>query len=218
MTTVTVASSLVLDDDMFEQSREQLALYAPDEVEDFTWERFVARESWLLIPDVENPDLPWYKAEFVIKNRPPYEQTVKLNVWMSADLRRNGAPQPHSHPWESFTGHVFMGGYVEDRYRPVRASLIANDPHSAHDVGLRDLARDVVHRAGSHNDIDQTIFHEVTEVLEPGRTLSLMNCGLGRPGGWGYLDPETGLYIPSSESETDPRFRELFLDRNPHRR
>ena len=33
---------------------------------------------------------------------------------------------------------------------------------------------------------------EVVEVLEPGRTLSLMICTEGHVGDWGYLAPQTG--------------------------
>src|SRR5690242_3091849 len=112
---VTVATSLVLDDEMFELACVALGEYAPEQVEAFTWERFIARESWLLIPDVEHPDEPFYKAEYVIKSGKPYLQTVKLNLWRSPDLRKNGAPMPHNHPWP-FVGHVLMGGYREDRY------------------------------------------------------------------------------------------------------
>jgi hypothetical protein len=216
MTGVRVAPALVLDDEMYELAREALARYAPGEVEGFTWERFVARSSWLLIPDVEHPDEPWYKAEFVIKNRAPWSQTVKLNVWRSPDLRRDGAPMPHSHPWP-FTGHVLMGGYQEDRYTVGRPDLLA-DPHSRWDVGLAAVNQGVVHQAGEDNELDLVTFHEVTEVLEPGRTLSLMDCGIGRKEGWGYLDPGSGLYTPNKQSPSDPRFRALFLDRNPQLR
>lgn len=219
MTTITVAPALELDDEMYGRALAALGEYAPDQVENFTWERFTDRTSWFLIPDVEHPDEPWYKAEFVITPKgPPYDQTIKLNVWRSADLRRDGAPMPHSHPWEFFTGHVLMGGYEEDRYEVQHADLLATDPHSPWELGSVEVEQDVLHRAGEHNGIAQTTFHEVTRVLEPGRTLSLMDCDLGRKEGWGYLDPDTGLYTPNKQSPTDPRFKALLLDRNPHLR
>lgn len=217
MTTITVAPALELDDEMYELARTALGEYAPDEVENFTWERFVARKSWFLIPDVEHPDEPWYKAEFVIKHGAPYLQTVKLNVWRAPDLRRDGAPMPHSHPWP-FTGHVLAGGYREDRYKVERPNRLLVDPHSSWEVGLANVTQGVLHQAGEDNDLDLTTFHEVVEILDPGRTLSLMDCDLGRKEGWGYLDPDTGLYTPNKQSETDPRFKALLLDRNPHLR
>lgn len=46
------------------------------------------------------------------------------------------------------------------------------------------------------------------------RTLSLMTCGPSNgKGAWGYLDPDTGLYTPSS---TDPNFKRLLWSLNPH--
>src|SRR5687767_5409352 len=157
MTVIKVAPALELDTEMYELAREALSEYAPDKVENFTWERFVTRESWFLIPDVEHPDEPWYKAEFVIKNEAPWSQTVKLNVWRSPDLRRDGAPMPHSHPWP-FTGHVLMGGYEEDRYSVEHADLLA-DPYSFSNVGLGNVAQGVLHQAGAHNLIDLVTFH-----------------------------------------------------------
>src|SRR5688572_4053597 len=114
MKRITVAPDLVLDEEMYELALDGLCQHAPDQVGTFTWERFIARESWVLVPDVEHPDEPFYKAEFVIKQKAPYLQTVKLNVWRSPDLRKDGAPMPHNHPWP-FVSHVLLGGYEEDR-------------------------------------------------------------------------------------------------------
>ncbi|HJP81279.1 MAG TPA: hypothetical protein VJ841_02720 [Candidatus Saccharimonadales bacterium] len=216
MTSVTIAQGLTLDEEMFERSLEAVRECVPDRAPTFTWEFFTTRENWLLIPDVEHPEEPWYKAELVIKQGAPYLQTNKLNVWRRPDLRRSGAPMPHSHPWRKFTGHLLMGGYKEDRYEVERASVLSEDPFSEADLGGVHVKQDVIHQAGQRNLIDETTFHEVTEVLEPGRTLSLMDCGPGRKEGWGYLDPETGLYLPNKKSPSDPRFKKLFLDRNPH--
>jgi hypothetical protein len=217
MTGITVAPNLVLDDDMYDLARAALSMHAPDEVEGFTGEQFFARESWVLVPDPEHPEVPWYKAELVIKNRAPWDQTLKLNVWWSPDLRKSGEPLPHSHPWP-FTGHVLLGGYTEDRYEVADPGSLLVDPHSFGEVGLANIAQGVEHRAGQGNEIDLVTFHEVTAIHEPGRTISLMNCGLGRKDGWGYLDPSTGTYTPNKQSPTDPRFKTLLLDRNPHLR
>lgn len=218
MKKVKVTPELILDEDMYGLALEALGLYAPDRAAGFTWEWFTARKSWMLIPDVEHPNDPWYKAECGVQNGPPHIQTIKLNVWRSADLRRDGVPMPHSHPWNEFTGHVLMGGYEEDRYEVVQKALLAGSPRKQHSVGVGSVTNDVRHQAGDHNLLPLTTFHEVTKVLEPGRTLSLMDCGPGRKEGWGYLDPETGLYTPHEDSPIDPRFMQLLRDRNPHKR
>lgn len=221
MTGITVAPSLVLDDEMFELARVALGLYAPEQVEGFTWERFVARESWLLIPDVEHPDEPFYKAEYEIKSGAPYTQTIKLNLWRSPDLRKDGAPMPHNHPWP-FVGHVLMGGYREDRYEVGRnRNKVLVDPFQQWDVGGTSLTTGVLHQAGDDNGIELTTFHEVTEILEPGRTLSLMDCDLGRKDGWGHLEPDDKgdlVYVPNKQGALDVRFKALLFDRNPHLR
>lgn len=214
---VNVAPSLVLDEEMYEAALDGLNRCAPGLIKGFTWEWFTARENWRLIPDVENPDEPFFKAECIIQQEPPYLQTIKANIWRSADLRRDGAPIPHSHPWP-FKGHLLLGGYNEDRYTVQHTNRLTVDPYSQWEVGNISQTRGVTHAAGGTNSIGLTTFHEVTRVHEPGRTLSLMDCDLGRKGGWGYLDPDSGLYIPNKQSPIDPRFKSLFLDRNPHLR
>ncbi len=204
MNRFTVAPSLVLDDEMYELALDALGQCAPEQVAGFTWNRFIDRESWRLIPDVANPDEPFFKAECKVKHGPPYEQTIKLNVWRSPDLRRDGAPVPHNHPYRRFRSRILRSGYTEDRY-------------TVHD-GRVELERDCLHQAGGVNDMPHDVFHEVTSVLEPGRTLTLMDCGPSKKEYWGYLDPDTGLYTPNKKSPIDPRFKMLLLDRNPHLR
>jgi len=220
MKRITVAPSLVLDDEMFELALIGLGEDAPEQVDTFTWERFIARESWVLVPDVEHPEELFYKAELVIKHGAPYHQTVKLNYWVSPDLRKDGAPMPHNHPWP-FRGRLLKGGYKEDRYEvKLNRNKILVDPHSRWTVGGMDLTQGVTHVAGNVNDIGLTTFHEVTEILEPG-TISLMNCDLGRKEGWGHLEDDgTGEleYVPNKLGQLDERFAPLFLDRNPHLR
>jgi hypothetical protein len=48
--------------------------------------------------------------------------------------------------------------------------------------------------------------------LEPGRTLTLMVCGRGNKGQWGYIDPDTGEY---RDNEPDPTFLERAKRINP---
>jgi len=217
MVDIVVAPGLTLDEEMYETAKAAVGRYVPDKLAEFTWERFVARESWRLIPDLEHPEEPFFKAEMIIKQEPPYTQTIKLNVWRSADLRRDGTPMPHSHPWP-FVGHVLMGAYVEDRYEVSLPNRLLVDPHSQWNLGSVNLVSGVIHHAGLRNHMELDTFHEVVEVLEPGRTMSLMDCDLGRKDGWGYLDPDTGLYVPSKQSPISPGFKALMLERNPHLR
>lgn len=217
MSSITVAPGLVLGDDMFELAHLALTEYVPEEAARFTWERFTDREGWVLVPDTEHPELPWYKAEFLVTAKNSFDRTMKLNIWQSPDLRRSGAPMPHSHPWE-FTGHVLTGGYVESRYQVSNPDQLLADRLVPQNIGLAGVSANVTHLAGDDNTIELPTFHEVTEILDPGRTLSLMDCGAGLKDGWGYLDPNTGLYTPVKQSPIDPLFLELLFDRNPHLR
>lgn len=224
MTSVTVAPSLVLDDEMFELARAALAARAPEQVEKFTWERFTARKSWVLVPDTENRqklDDPWYKAEFVIKHGKPYRQTVKLNIWRFPDLRRDGAPMPHNHPWP-FVGHVLLGGYEEDRYEVAsNSNKVLIDPFQKWEVGGTNVTSGVLHQAGEANDLPLDVFHEVTQILDPGRTVSLMDCDLGRKDGWGHLEEDDKgnlVYVPNKLGELDTRFKPMLRALNPHLR
>lgn len=218
--TVDEKFNFVLDDEMYELARAALEEYAPEEVPNFTRERFVRRESWLLIPDMEYPGLRWYKAEFQVKHGAPYHQTVKLNVWQLPDLRKDGAPIPHNHPWPFF-GHVLAGAYKEDRYEvDINRNKILVDPYQKWEVGGTSVTSDVVHQAGEINDLPLTTFHEVTEILAP-NTLSLMNCDLGRKEGWGHLEDDSKgnlIYVPNKDGELDERFMPRMLELNPHRR
>lgn len=201
----TVAPGFVLDDDMYELARQEVALRVPDKLAGFTLERFVARESWRLIPDVENPDVPFFKAEMIVKNEPPWSQTNKINVWFAADLRRDGEPIPHNHPWKVFRGYVLMGGFVDDRY------TVQN--------GQVQVQKDCEHAAGQVHAIEHHVYHEVTGLLgKPGRTMTFMDCGPGIKEDWGYLNPDTGLYTPNKESLIDPRFQAALHALNPHLR
>jgi hypothetical protein len=221
MKRITVAPGLVLDDEMYELARIALGEEAPEQVASFTRQRFYDRVSWVRVPDVEFDDLRWYKAEFVIKHGKPYHQTIKLNLWNSPDLRRDGAPIPHNHPWP-FRGVLLKGGYKEDRYEvELNRNKILVDPYQKWDVGGMDLTQGVEHVAGDVNDLDLTTFHEVTEIFEPGQTLSLMNCDLGRKDGWGHLEDDGKgnlVYVPNKLGELDTRFKPRMYALNPHLR
>jgi hypothetical protein len=223
MRRVTIAPALVLDEEMYELTRAALWRLAPKVAAGFTWNRFVTRKEWLRIPDVENPqnfDEPWFKAQMTIKSGPPYDDSYRmfrLNLWRSADLRCSGGPEPHSHPWKRFEGHLLTGGYVEDRYEVERPTLLARDPFSPLKLGSVRVEQDVMHQAGQHNTLLWTTFHEVRGVLAPGRTLSLMDCsGPVRREGWGYLDPDTGLYTPNKKSPVQKQFKPMMYALNPH--
>lgn len=221
MNVVSVAPGLVLDGEMFAVAREALRQYAPDQVMGFTWGRFIARKSWVLVPNMGHPDEPFYKADFVIVQNASYPnpRTLKLVLWRSPDLRGGNRPMPYNHPW-AHVDHVLMGGYRENRYLVDCNNRILVDPFSRWAVDkLVVLQRGASHRAGSHNVVPLTVFREVTEISDPGRTLTLMDCDLGRPNGWGHVEEDvnrTRAYVPTGQGRLDSRFRELLLERNPH--
>jgi hypothetical protein len=195
---IVVVPGLVLDDEMYEIAVAALRQHAADLVSGFTWDRFTARRSWCLVPDANRPDVPFYKAELVLLDEAPWTRTVKLNVWTAADVRKDGAPWPHKHPWP-FDAHLLLGGQKESRYVV---------------TGGRVEMTTCEHVAGDVNGVPLDVFHEITEILAPGRTMSLMDCGPSQGiGSWGYLNPDTGAFIPTAP---DPEFAALLLDRNPH--
>ena len=69
--------------------------------------------------------------------------------------------------------------------------------------------------AGGVNSVGREVYHEVTEVHAPGGTLSLMVCGRGERGRWGYLDLATGLHRAAAP---DPGFGERLRALNPQHR
>lgn len=219
MRTFVITDGFVLTDEMYELARFALERRAPDLVERFTAERFFNLNSWLLVPDVGHPDLPFYKAEMTVLNEWPWDRTFKFNVWFAPDLRQDGRPMPHSHPW-GFESELLTGGYVEDRYELADDSRLIDDPFSSFEVGAVDVSTGVLLEAGAEgrnrNRIPRQVFHEVKEVLVPGGTLTCMHCGPGVKGGWGYLT-ESGLYVPNADSPFNEEFQRLVEDRNPHR-
>jgi hypothetical protein len=192
MQSVQIIPGLHVDEEMFERATEALAAHTPDQK--ITWESFIDQNNWLLVPD---PDGFGYKAEYKVLQSA--NRTIKINLWMSPDLRAGDAPMPHNHPWP-FTAYVLMGGYKESRYKVVDGNVITTTE---------------VHRAGDENDVPIDLFHEVTEIHEPGRTLTLMVCGEGIQGEWGYIDPETGEFRPN---QPDPSFKMHLRERNPRLR
>ncbi|MFE7135431.1 hypothetical protein ACFVIM_31685 [Streptomyces sp. NPDC057638] len=196
MTTVEIAPGLVLDDEQFGAAEAGVAARAPG-LGALTWERFTTPRDWTLVPDECGRG---YKAEFVLFST--RAATAKVNVWFAPDLRRGREPfpHPHSHPW-AFDAHVLLGGYDEDRYTP--------------DGGAIRAERGVEHRAGGLNRVPLEVYHEVTAVHEPGRTLTLMVCGPGERGRWGYLDLATGQHRGAAP---DPGFTERLKALNPQHR
>lgn len=192
MTTTTIIPGLVVDETLFEAAADGITTHLPD-LAPLSWETFTASTGWTLVPD-EHGDA--YKAELVLRNT--IESTVKINLWTLPDRRGGEQPKPHSHPWE-FTSRILLGGYTEDRY------------DTAGDLVSTEL--NAVHRSPSANHVPRSLYHEVTEIHEPSRTLTLMICQRGERGTWGYLDVDRGCHVPN---EPDP----LFLDRlralNPH--
>jgi hypothetical protein len=161
-----------------------------------TWERFTAGGDWTLVPDDAGR---LYKAEYVVTNTPA--QTVKVNAWFGPDRRGGERPMPHNHPW-AFDAHILLGGYEEDRYHLANGTVRDN-------LG-------VVHREGGTNAISREVYHEVTG-LRPdydGHVLTLMVCGRGQRGTWGYLDIDTAEHTLAAP---DPAFTARLAALNPHR-
>lgn len=192
MERIEIIPGLIVDEEMYQRAVRGLEQHAPSGK--LTWEAFTDEHGWLLIPD---PDGAGYKGELVVRREE--DCTVKINLWMAPDLRAGAEPAPHNHPWE-FRAHVLMGGYTEQRYQVLDGEVHAE-------------ARS--HDAGGQNHVPLDVFHEVTHVHTPARTLTLMVCGQGRKGNWGYLDVDTGAF---EENQADPTFKARLQTLNPRLR
>lgn len=191
-TTVTILPGLTLADDLYEAARAGLAEHLP-ELPALTREQWTTPTSWWLIPEADGI---MSKAELTLVKSEGL--TAKLNVWFRPDLRG----MPHNHPWKTFTGHLLAGGYDENRWH--------HDPEHGRVVDELGLS----HLTGQANRVDKHVFHEVCAVHQPGRTLSLMVCGTGVRGDWGYLD-DSGRYLHHSTQPVDG-FDRMLADLNPH--
>ncbi|MGF7229460.1 MAG: hypothetical protein ACQR33_05795 [Candidatus Saccharibacteria bacterium] len=191
---VPIIPGLTVSDDMFERAEVAITKLnlTPDFL--FTWRSFTDPKKWLLIPD---PECFGYKAELTLHQTE--QSTIKVNIWYGPDLRAGETPKPHNHPWD-FTAHVLLGSYNETRYDSSNSGA--------------PLIQDRVHAEGGQNHVPLHVFHEVTEV-EPGKTMSLMVCGRGTKGQWGYIDPHTGAFELTAP---DPTFRDRLLQLNPQHR
>lgn len=194
MNSTVIVPGLVVNGDMFDRATAALGLKAP-ELPPLTWEQFIDDANWFLVPD---PDGFGYKGEYVVLRTA--ERTIKLNRWMGPDLRSGQQPMPHNHPWELFVADILLGGYTEERYEVVDGE-VRNSTSS--------------HREGGVNSIPKGVYHEVVSI-DPG-TLTMMDCGLGTKGDWGYIDPRTGLYTHNSDAP-DPTFMDRAKALNPRLR
>ena len=187
-----VLPGLTITDTLREAAVHGVAVHAPD-LAHLLPRLLLDPTAWWAVPD-ERGDA--YKHELVVHTT--RERTLKLNVWTLPDLRGGQTSRPHSHPWP-FVAHILHGGYTEDRYLPDAGTVLAH--------------RRVEHAAGEANDVGLHVYHEVTEIHEPGATLSLMVCGPGERGRWGYLDTDTGAH---RAVERDLAFRARLAALNPH--
>lgn len=196
MRTLEIIPGLTVDDTMFETAADGIARLAPT-LGPLTYADFTDPRTWSNIPD-DQGELS--KSEKTLTRTA--ELTLRLNVWYREDLRGSGAPMPHNHPWETFTGNLLMGGYDEDRWT-------LTDPGNV----IENL--DVHHGAPAANIVDHRTYHEVRGVHAPGRTMSLMVCGRGRRGDWGYLDVVTGEH---RKLQPVTNFDAMYAALNPHQR
>jgi hypothetical protein len=184
-------------DEVYEKVRALLAAEASHLFPALSWEQFTRPPGGVLaIPDNRGEVS---KVELILASDP--EATVKVNRWDRPDLRAGDRPAPHNHRWSLMESTILSGGYAEARYRAVRGGVESEQAE---------------HTAGQRNQVPHPVFHEVTEILAPGETWTLMICGVGQPGDWGYLDPDTGHYKHNKEVSPDPNFAATFKALNPH--
>lgn len=139
-----------------------------------------------LIPNAKGEG---YKTELIQVQSP--DLTVKWNWWHLPDCDR----LPHNHPW-NFTSLIHYGGYTERRFWVENGKVYSEER---------------TYKEGEVNQINKDEFHLVTSVLP--RTLTQMTCLEATKGNaWGYLDIDTGLYIPAQK---DPDFMERLYKLNP---
>src|SRR5919106_4229624 len=182
-----ILPGLVLDDELYEAAAAGIAEFAPEHAP-LTRERFTTPTEWAMIPD-EHCDL--VKAEMVLSRS--IEATRKINIWFAPDLRGDAFPLPHSHSW-FFESHVLLNGLTEDRY-DTNGDQVTTEYN-------------VAHRFGTSYQVPKHLYHEVTDIHgEPGRAMTLMVCGVGKRGDWGYLDVDTGAH---RQIEPDPDFSKRF--------
>ncbi|MFF4607905.1 hypothetical protein ACFY12_34855 [Streptomyces sp. NPDC001339] len=187
-----IIPGLIVDEEMYDKAVHGLIEHTPEEK--LTWESFTDEHSWLLIPGLDGAG---YKAELVLRREK--DRTIKINLWMAPDLRAGQTPAPHNHPWE-FHAHILMGGYTEQRYQLVDGKVRTETQ---------------IHEAGGQNHLPLDIYHEVTKIHAPARTLTLMVCSGGRKGDWGYLNTETAVF---AANQPDPTFKAHLQALNPRLR
>ncbi|MFJ9420655.1 hypothetical protein [Streptomyces sp. NPDC101249] len=193
MDPIQIAPGLTLTEQQYAVAAAGCAARAPD-LDQLSWETFAHPTNWWLIPE---KDGRLAKAELVLREDP--DRTVKINLWFLPDLR-DTLPRPHSHPWD-FSARILSGGYAETRYT-------ASDGQVS--------VENVEHGASATNLVGRQVFHEVTALhSHPGGTVTLMTCGPGIRGSWGYLNPDTGRRTPPA---SDPGFPARLKALNPHQR
>jgi hypothetical protein len=213
-----------LDEELFEAARDGVEMHLNHPgIPPLTWERWIDRPNWALIPDANDPDLPYYKAEFAVTqfvpDDPELSQIIgKVNLWKKDDKRVAGRSAPHTHPGP-FRAHVMKGGYTESRFWLEDSTvLIPRDKTVVADRyqldGVLHVA-EAIHQTGETNELPSDILHEVVEIHEPDRTLTVMVGHQGWDAPWGELDPDTQIWTRSTVA-ANPNFGAMFLDRNPH--
>jgi hypothetical protein len=195
-----ILPEFTLDDEMYNVAAEGISTFAPD-LPDLTWEKFTTPADWLLIPD-DRGELSKAEVELMIG----VDRTIKLNIWFRPDVRGGAKVIPHNHRWESFTGHVLMGGYDEDRYWRSHIESLSGRADVHADLGI-------THAGPAANVVEQDTFHEVVGIHEPGRTMSLMVCGYGEFGNWTHLDIDSGRLM---REQPVAGFNDMLAALNPH--
>jgi hypothetical protein len=204
----TIVPGLCVDTDIYEAAASGLATHIPDRPR-LSWREFTAPARWWLVPgpedDGEGNPLP-YKAECVLLETSAL--TIKINLWYRPDLRGAGDSRPHSHPWEVMEAHPVLAGYRDEHWHRTASGVVV--PRGQ-----------VEQMPGTVNRIIARDYHEVTEIADPGRTVSVMICGRwlcddADQGVWGHLDLDTGEHVPVQRDHVaQARFEARLARLNP---
>ena len=203
MRRVLVAPFFYVDSVMYEAALDALISRAPLLAYQFTWERFACPMSWRFIPNIHYPETEPYKAESRFFERYAADKELSLSVWRSPATRQQGKLLVHNHSG-TVRREMVLGECAEDRYESLDDRI-----HEALDCR---------YETGEVGTLEPHMFHEVTGIFVPWRTMILSESEHGEGGVSEYLDIESGAILSSGPTRAGSSFTELFNHWNPHLR